>query len=38
MVRPEELAALQSDTEQMAAALESAELRLDAIRLILVRE
>jgi ATP-dependent helicase HepA len=38
MVRPEELAALQSDTEQMAAALQSAELRLDAIRLILVRE
>jgi ATP-dependent helicase HepA len=38
MVRPEELAALQEDTEQMAAALEHAELRLDAIRVILVRE
>lgn len=38
MVRPEELTALQQDTEQMAAALEHAELRLDAIRVILVRE
>jgi len=38
MVRPEELSALQQDTEQMAAALEHAELKLDAIRVILVRE
>lgn len=38
MVRPEELEALQADTDQMSAALASAELRLDAIRVILVRE
>lgn len=38
MVRPEELAALQADTEQMVAALEAAELRLDALRVVLVRE
>jgi ATP-dependent helicase HepA len=38
MVRPEELTALKEDTEQMVAALEHAELRLDAIRVILVRE
>jgi hypothetical protein len=37
-VRPEELAALQADTEQMVAALEAAELRLDALRVVLVRE
>ncbi|WP_342748487.1 RNA polymerase-associated protein RapA [Marinobacterium halophilum] len=38
MIRPEELDALQADTEHMETALQGMELKLDAIRVILVRE
>ena len=38
MIRQEELDALQADTGQMVASLNGMELKLDAIRVILVRE
>ncbi|MBA4502564.1 RNA polymerase-associated protein RapA [Marinobacterium marinum] len=38
MIRQEELDAMVADTEQMESALQAMELKLDAIRVILVRE